>query len=93
MHATDLMGIASQLTHLFGFFFPGIDDRLDLISVHDRLRTLFQDAVAFQSEQPQSDVDEAVELATRALAPQLDEFPALRSVSLALLPVHQRRPV
>lgn len=61
----------------------GIDDRLDLISVHDRLRTLFQEAVASQPRQQQTNVDEAVELATRALAPQLAEFPALRSVSPA----------
>jgi hypothetical protein len=47
---------------------------------------LFQEAVASQPEQSRSSVDEAVELATRALAPQLSEFPALRSVSMPLQP-------
>ncbi|KAL7410733.1 Non-repetitive/WGA-negative nucleoporin C-terminal-domain-containing protein [Mrakia frigida] len=62
----------------------GIDDRLDLISVHSKLRTLFQQAVASQPLQYQSNVDEAVELATRSLAPQLTEFPALRALFVKL---------
>ena len=76
---------SSSVTRLLADPIPlrlsGIDDRLDLISVHSKLRTLFQQAVASQPLQYQSNVDEAVELATRSLAPQLTKFPALRAVS------------
>lgn len=62
----------------------GVDDRLDLISVHERLRTLFQGAAGSvrDAHGAPASVEENVEFATLQLAPNLADFPALRAVRL-----------
>lgn len=58
--------------------------------MHERLRTLFQEAAGdvLNAHGAPASVEENVEFATLALAPNLTDFPALRAVRRpALLPV------
>ncbi|CDZ97230.1 Nuclear pore complex, Nup133 component (sc Nup133) [Phaffia rhodozyma] len=61
----------------------GLDDRLDLISVHERLRDLFQQALK-ESGKYSSTVEDNVEVVTAILAPNLTPLPALRALFVRL---------
>lgn len=64
----------------------GVDDRLNLIGIHERLRSLFQGAAGSvrDAHGAPASVEENVEFATLQLAPNLADFPALRAVRVSV---------